>query len=72
MFNLDMVGSRDAGDLVMNTADGTPNLVYRISSQLQVQDIKWITYAISELAAAVTRSFCRGRNTGCSIYSQSV
>ena len=26
-FNLDMVGSKDAGDLVMNTIDGKPNLV---------------------------------------------
>ena len=31
MFNLDMVGSRDAGDLVMNTADGTPNLVTELA-----------------------------------------
>lgn len=26
-FNLDMVGSRDAGDLVLNTVDGNPNFV---------------------------------------------
>ncbi|PMY01027.1 aminopeptidase, partial [Pseudomonas sp. MPR-R5A] len=26
-FNLDMVGSRDAGDLVLTTLDGQPNLV---------------------------------------------
>ncbi|RFU70565.1 aminopeptidase [Peribacillus saganii] len=26
-FNLDMVGSRDAGDLVINVADGNPNIV---------------------------------------------
>lgn len=31
MFNLDMVGSQDAGDLVMNTADGTPNLVTELA-----------------------------------------
>ena len=26
-FNLDMVGSRDAGDLVLNTVDGNPNFI---------------------------------------------
>lgn len=30
-FNLDMVGSRDAGDLVMNTIDGQPNLVTELA-----------------------------------------
>ncbi|MFL0363484.1 M28 family peptidase [Pseudobacillus sp. 179-B 2D1 NHS] len=30
-FNLDMVGSRDAGDLVMNTVDGKPNLVTELA-----------------------------------------
>ncbi|MCM3789577.1 M28 family peptidase [Domibacillus indicus] len=30
-FNLDMVGSRDAGDLVMMTADGEPNLVTELA-----------------------------------------
>nr|WP_305791246.1 M28 family peptidase [Sutcliffiella cohnii] len=30
-FNLDMVGSRDAGSLVMNTIDGQPNLVTELS-----------------------------------------
>ncbi|MBM7649891.1 aminopeptidase YwaD [Bacillus ectoiniformans] len=30
-FNLDMVGSKDAGDLVMMTADGKPNLVTELA-----------------------------------------
>ncbi|WP_010094432.1 M28 family peptidase [Ornithinibacillus scapharcae] len=30
-FNLDMVGSRDAGELVINTVDGQPNLVTELS-----------------------------------------
>lgn len=30
-FNLDMVGSKDAGDLVMNTIDGQPNLVTELA-----------------------------------------
>lgn len=30
-FNLDMVGSRDAGDLVLNTVDGNPNFVTELS-----------------------------------------
>lgn len=30
-FNLDMVGSRDAGDLVVNTVDGQPNLVTELT-----------------------------------------
>lgn len=30
-FNLDMVGSRDAGDLVLNTVDGKPNFVTELS-----------------------------------------
>lgn len=30
-FNLDMVGSRDAGDLVMRTVNGQPNLVTELS-----------------------------------------
>lgn len=30
-FNLDMVGSKDAGDLVMNTVDGQPNLVTELA-----------------------------------------
>lgn len=30
-FNLDMVGSRDAGDLVMMTVDGEPNLVTELA-----------------------------------------
>lgn len=30
-FNLDMVGSRDAGDLVLRTLDGSPNLVTELS-----------------------------------------
>ncbi|KMY52992.1 aminopeptidase [Bacillus sp. FJAT-27231] len=30
-FNLDMVGSKDAGDLVMNTVDGKPNLVTELA-----------------------------------------
>nr|WP_039813052.1 DUF4910 domain-containing protein [Jeotgalibacillus malaysiensis] len=32
-FNLDMVGSRDAGDLVMRTLDGQPNLVTELSQK---------------------------------------
>lgn len=32
-FNLDMVGSRDAGDLVMLTADGEPNLVTELAQK---------------------------------------
>ncbi|WP_110111945.1 M20/M25/M40 family metallo-hydrolase [Bacillus sp. CGMCC 1.16541] len=31
MFNLDMVGSRDAGNLVLRTVDGKPNLVTELS-----------------------------------------
>ncbi|KAB7705323.1 DUF4910 domain-containing protein [Bacillus aerolatus] len=32
-FNLDMVGSKDAGDLVMMTADGEPNLVTELAQE---------------------------------------
>lgn len=32
-FNLDMVGSKDAGDLVMATVDGKPNLVTELSQK---------------------------------------
>lgn len=31
MFNLDMVGSRDAGDLVLKTADGKANFVTKLA-----------------------------------------
>ncbi|MGN1400169.1 MAG: M28 family peptidase [Bacillus sp. (in: firmicutes)] len=30
-FNMDMVGSRDAGDLVINSVDGNPNLVTQLA-----------------------------------------
>ncbi|WLR43000.1 M28 family peptidase [Bacillus carboniphilus] len=32
MFQMDMIGSRDAGDLVMNTADGLPSVVTDLGS----------------------------------------
>ncbi|PPA70859.1 M28 family peptidase [Jeotgalibacillus proteolyticus] len=32
-FNLDMVGSRDAGDLIMRTLDGKPNLVTELAQK---------------------------------------
>lgn len=36
-FNLDMVGSRDAGDLVLNTVDGNTNLLTQLSQSASLR-----------------------------------